>query len=201
MPERLGAFEVEPSYSDEPLPQGPRVLWGRVGVLGGALVLFFLMGRLTAPGGSSGDVTNLRNQVSSQASQIATLQAQLRAATTQSNPSPVASVSPSPNPTSSPTSTATTPTSYTVKPGDTLNGIVHTVYGTSSGYSTAALSALLMQANNITDAHTLKVGQVLTVPPASGAANVVIPSPSVVASPKTSPAPATSPHPSPSPTK
>lgn len=200
MPERLGAFEVEPSYSDEPLPQGPRVLWGRVGVLGGALVLFFLLGRLTAPGGSSADVTNLRNQVASQASQIATLQAQLRGATAQS-PSPTPSLSTSPNPSSSPTSSppaaATTPTSYTVKSGDTLGGIAHTVYGTSSGYSTAALSALLMQANNITDAHTLRVGQVLTVPPASQAANVVIPSPSVAPSPKTS----TSPHPSPSPTK
>ena len=48
MDDRVEAFEIEPSYSEDPFSRGPRVLWGRVAALGGGLILFFLIGHWTA---------------------------------------------------------------------------------------------------------------------------------------------------------
>src|ERR1700746_1359252 len=64
MDDRVEAFEIEPSYGDDPFTRGPRVLWGRVAALGGGLILFFLIGHWTAGGGgSSQQVTTLQRQV------------------------------------------------------------------------------------------------------------------------------------------
>lgn len=167
------------------------MLWGRVGALGGALILFFLLGRITAPSGSSSELATLRTKTAQQASTIDTLNAEIQAANAaQATPTPVPSpdIAPSPAPSPSPTG-RTTPTSYTVKAGDTPGGIAQAVYGRSS----AALVALILSANNVTDAKLLKVGQVLTIPPQSPASALPSPAPSPVASPRASPSPAASP--------
>src|SRR5438132_782268 len=58
MDDRVEAFEIEPSYNEDPFARGPRVLWGRVAALGGGLILFFLIGHWTAGGGGSSQQAN-----------------------------------------------------------------------------------------------------------------------------------------------
>src|SRR5207302_8477674 len=114
MDDRVEAFEIEPSYSEDPFPRGPRVLWGRVAALGGGLILFFLIGHWTAGGGgSSQQVTTLQRQVDQDRTTIQQLQQSLAAVSHSPSTNPNAATTPgaTPAPETSPTpaSTATAP--------------------------------------------------------------------------------------------
>ena len=151
-------------YEDEPQPPRPgRVLWGRVVILGAALLLVFLIGRAT--GGDGGvaqadydEVVAERNDLRSE---VATLEEQLDAAR-----------EPTPAPTGSPGAAAggadgaTDPEdeseggeTYTVEAGDTLEIIAEEFYGDAS------LDDFLAEANGITDPERLFIGQELVIPP------------------------------------
>jgi len=180
MGDRLEAFEIEPSYErEDPFPRGPRVLWGRVAALGAGLVLFFLLGHMTAGGGgSSSQVTTLQRQVDQDKATIAQLEQNLA----QQNTAPLTTPTPATSqgavngpgvvgaPTASATSgstssQATSPANggtvtYTVKIGDTIGSIASHFYGhTQHDYVVA-----IEQANNLADA-TIRVGMKLTIPP------------------------------------
>lgn len=201
-------FEIEPSYDrEDPFGHGPRVLWGRVAVLAGGLILFFLFGRITAGGGgSSASVTSLQNQLSAANSKIASLEASLSdangsvtpPATVQTTPSTAATgaVVESPTPPVVPPSPAVAgPITYTVKVGDTLSSIeVHFYHHLGQQYTT-----LIEQANGLTSP-TIHPGQKLIIPPASSLQTTTPASPAATA-PDTTTSPAPSPHPSPSSTK
>ncbi len=156
------SYELE--YEDEPEERRPgRVLWGRVAILGAALLLAFLLGRAT--GGVDPGVTQAKfDQVSDERdaleAQVGTLESQLEAAQ-QATPAPSAA------PTDDPADeTATDPEGeteggeiYVVKSGDTLATIAEQFYGDAS------LDDYLAEANGITDPEALAVGTELTIPP------------------------------------
>lgn len=183
MGDRLEAFEIEPSYErEDPFPRGPRVLWGRVAALGAGLVLFFLLGHMTAGGGgSSSQVTTLQRQVDQDKATIAQLEQNLA----QQNTAPLTTPTPAtsqgavngPGVVGAPTSSATSGTSgstssqgtspanggtvtYTVKVGDTIGSIASHFYG----HYDRAFAVAIEQANNLSDA-TIRVGMKLTIPP------------------------------------
>ncbi len=152
-------------YEEEPQPGRPgRVLWGRVVILGVALLLAFLFGRATG-GGSEGvaqgeydEVVEARDELRAE---VATLEEQLAAAQ-----------EPTPAPTNSPAAAgggedeATDPEdesegghTYVVEAGDTLASIAAAEYGDAS------LDNFLAEANGITDPERLFIGQELVIPP------------------------------------
>lgn len=154
------SYELD--YDEEPAgpPQG-RVLWGRVVVLGVALLLVFLLGRATG-GGDTGvpqarfdSVSDERDQLEAE---VADLQAEL-----------VEARRPDPEPTPSPTTdeeAATDPEgeteggeTYIVQDGDTLASIAAKEYGDAS------LDDFIAEANGITDPESLAVGTELILPP------------------------------------
>ena len=173
MDDRVEAFEIEPSYSEDPFSRGPRVLWGRVAALGGGLILFFLIGHWTAGGGgSSQQVTTLQRQVDQDRTTIQQLQQSLAAVSQSPSTNPNAATTPgtgttpAPQTSSTPTSTATAPATsssgqtYKVKAGDTLGSIAAKFYGRTNH----DLVVLIEQANGMVDA-TIRPGQSLTIPP------------------------------------
>ncbi|MFN2591808.1 MAG: LysM peptidoglycan-binding domain-containing protein [Candidatus Dormibacteria bacterium] len=184
MDDRVEAFEIEPSYSEDPFARGPRVLWGRVAALGGGLILFFLIGHWTGGGGgSSQQVTTLQRQVDQDRTTIQQLQQSLAAVSQAPSTSPTAATSPgagstpggatnpgaatNPDTSSTPTPAATAPATssngqtYRVKVGDTVGGIAARFYGRTNH----DLVALIEQANGMVDTN-IHPGQTLTIPPA-----------------------------------
>jgi LysM repeat protein len=142
-------------YEPEPQHSGPKVLWGRVALLGIFLILAFIIGRMTAGGGggiSQSAYDRLKQDNATLKQQVTTLQDQAAAAQSspQASPSAQASASAAPQAGSQ---------TYTVKSGDTLRGIAQKFYGDSS------LADLIAQANNITDPASIRTGQKLTIPP------------------------------------
>ena len=200
MDDRVEAFEIEPSYSEDPFPRGPRVLWGRVAALGGGLILFFLIGHWTAGGGgSSQQVTTLQRQVDQDRTTIQQLQQSLAAVSQSPSTNPNAATTPgtgttpAPQTSSTPTSTATAPATsssgqtYKVKAGDTLGSIAAKFYG-RTGHDVVAL---IEQANGMVDA-TIRPGQTLTIPPAPKASTgtTTTVTPRATATPRASGSPA-----------
>jgi LysM repeat protein len=197
------AFEIEPSYDrEDPFGQGPRVLWGRVAILAAVVVFAFLIGRLTAGGGTPANVTALQNEVNSQKSQISSLQAQLAASGSSTNPGPATIPTPtasipgvtqvSPSAPAASTSVGPNGTTYVVVAGDSLSSIEAKFYHTIG----AQYTQLLERANNLTSS-VIHTGQTLTIPPASDA-TAVTPS---AAAPTTAVSPSVTLHPSPTSTK
>lgn len=137
-------------YDEEPR-RGPRILWGRVLLLGAFLILAFLLGRATAGSGVPQErVDALRAQLAEMEDEIARLEAAQEA-------------EPSPEPTTEPTPDETAPVSegetYVVGRGDTLRGIAEDFYGN------AALDDCIAEANGIDEPEALSVGTELTIPP------------------------------------
>jgi len=205
MGDRLEAFEIEPSYErEDPFPRGPRVLWGRVAALGAGLVLFFLLGHMTAGGGgSSSQVTALQRQVDQDKATIAQLEQNLAQQNTAplTTPTPATSqgaingpgalqASPTASATSTSGSTSTSGTSpanggtvtYTVKVGDTIGSIASHFYGhTQHDYVVA-----IEQANNLPDA-TIRVGMKLIIPPKPASTSGTTPTGTATTTPAASP--------------
>lgn len=158
------SYELD--YDEEPESGKPRVLWGRVAILGVALLLAFLLGRATG-GGDTGIPEARFETVSGERddleAQVEDLQDQLQAAQ-QATPPP-ATATPADDGTAEETETDPEGETeggeiYVVQSGDTLASIAEEFYGDAS------LDDYLAQANGITDPESLSVGTELEIPPA-----------------------------------
>ncbi|MEX2587978.1 MAG: LysM domain-containing protein [Actinomycetota bacterium] len=169
----------QPSFGDE---RPPNVLWGRVIVLGVALLLVFLLGRATG-GASNGEIESLQERVQSLQAQNDQLEAAARSRATAPAPPP-AGDAPSPaagdagdspaqtespaaggtdsGTTASPSpeaeSSTTLPAEYTVQSGENFSTISRDFYGSGS------FAKCIMQANEYAEATDLKAGDDITIP-------------------------------------
>lgn len=142
-------------YEDEsPKGAAPKILWGRIVAIAAVVLVAFLIGRATAGGGGvsqqSYDELKKKNE---------SLQQELAAALAASPSAAPAPETPAPDDTSTSSAPPTGTKSYTVQSGDTLRGIAEHFY------HDASLDDLIAQANGITDPASIRVGQVLTIPP------------------------------------
>ena len=147
-------------WDDEPAAEDkPKVLWGRVAVLGGMLILAFLLGRATKSDGiSASELTAAQQQVQELQTENAALEEELAAI-------PDPAVDPG---TETDTETGTDETAegdtspsgktYVVESGDTLTTIAEKFYDDPS------LDDFLAEVNGITDPTQLSVGQELLIP-------------------------------------
>lgn len=163
----------QPSFGDE---RPPNVLWGRVIVLGVALLLVFLLGRATG-GASDSEVEQLQQRVESLQAQNSQLEAAARSRATSPPPPPPAAAgageapdaaespaapagveaSPSPSPEAA-SGSQTLPAEYTVKSGENFSTISRDFYGSAS------FAKCIMQANEYETATSLKAGDDITIP-------------------------------------
>lgn len=149
----LDPYEPEPGYEWDYGDTGstrprPKVLWGRVVVLGVTLLIAFLLGRASAPEGADPE------QVRALRSANAELEALVQELQEAPAPAPETAA-----PTTSPTTAAVEGRTYTVQPGDTLTRIAERFYGDPS------LDDFLAEANGIDDPTQLSVGEELLIPP------------------------------------
>lgn len=152
-------YDPEPSgydwdYAEDEDHGPPRILWGRVAILGTALLLAFLLGRATAPEGVSQEEFDA----------VRRARAELEAQVEQLRAQPVATPTPEPTPAAEDTPDEDARAevegeTYVVKSGDTLRGIAEQFYGDPT------LDDLIADANDITDPTQLRVGQELIIPP------------------------------------
>ena len=160
------SYDLE--YDDEPQPGKPgRVLWGRVAILGAALLIAFLFGRAT--GGGDGvpqsDFDEVVAERDDLENQVTDLESDLAAA--QEPTPPPASASPATGggggegegEATDPEGETEGGETYVVESGDTLASIAAEFYGDAS------LDDFLAEANGITDPESLAVGQELVIPP------------------------------------
>lgn len=139
-------------YYDDHMDYGGRVLWGRVGVLGGALVLMFLLGRCTAPDGvPPNELTSANAEIAELEARNEQLQEQIAAMSAQA-PADEGS-------TDEVEDSRAGWQTYTVKSGDTLISIAQDVYGDGTKFN------LIAEANGIDKNNKLRVGQELQIPP------------------------------------
>lgn len=149
-------YDLEPEGSPGDQREG-RVLWGRVGILGGALLLAFLIGRASAPGGvpaeelqaARADAREARQEAEDLRAEIAVLQTETQGLDEEKTDEPAEAAE----------EPAVENQTYVVKPGDTLSTIAERFYGN------AALDDFLAEANPGIDPYALKVGQELVIPP------------------------------------
>ena len=147
-----GGYDYDYGYDDR--PPGGRILWGRVAILGVALLLAFFLGRWLAPGGDEDpeELTQLRAQVEELEDANAELESQLEDQAVTETPAPTPTGSPGDD-----TETGTAAT-YTVQRGDTLRLIAQDLCGDPEA------ADLIMELNGITDPTQLSVGDTLTLP-------------------------------------
>jgi nucleoid-associated protein YgaU len=158
--ENFQSYEPEPAYDwdydDEPR-HAPKVLWGRVAILGAALLVVFLIGRAT--GGDSGvpkeQLAAARAEISDLQAQVTDLEDQLAAVPEATPTVPADTTTTDGNTTDTTTVEGET---YTVKSGDTLRGIAQTFCGD------AQFDDVIMEANDITDPTQLSVGAEIVIP-------------------------------------
>lgn len=165
MTEPLDPYESDPSseydWDEEPAADdSPRILWGRVAVLGAMLLLAFLFGRATKSAGvPDSELSAARQQVQELRAENQALEEELASA-------PVVTDEPTAGTETGSEGdgeTGTTDTSgedktYIVEEGDSLTTIAQKFYGDSS------LDDFLAEVNGITDPTQLAVGQELTIP-------------------------------------
>jgi len=150
--------EPDPAYDDWGDYEDPRpkILWGRVAVLGGAMLIAFLLGRAMAPDGiPRSDLTAARQQsedLQAEVDQLSTELRQTQRQLTQLQNSPPPAAQPSPAPEES-------PTLYTVQRGDTLLGLAEEFYGDPE------LAVLIAEANDMSARAKLNTGDTLIIPP------------------------------------
>lgn len=139
-------------YYEDDVDYGGRILWGRVAVFAGALLLMFLLGRCSAPGGvPASDFEEAQARISQLAEENEELRQQLAAAAAGDSAEPVAGEA---------ASAESAWRTYIVRSGDTLISIAQEVYGDGSKFD------LIAEANGIDQNNKLRVGQELRIPPA-----------------------------------
>jgi nucleoid-associated protein YgaU len=152
-------------YEDEPQPRGPgRVLWGRVAILGAALLIAFLLGRATGGDGvAQADFDEAVAERNALEDDVAELEQQLAAARQATAPpataSPGTAAAGEDEEATDPTDETDGGHTYIVKANDTLADIALAEYGDAS------FDDFLAEANGITDPESLAVGQELIIPP------------------------------------
>jgi nucleoid-associated protein YgaU len=154
------SYELD--YDEEPDRGTPgRILWGRVVVLGLALLLAFLLGRATRGGGgvSEADFEEVRAERNELRADVEDLEARLQQAQQDPTPPPASASPGTDEGATDPENETEGGTTYIVESGDTLQSIAIEVYGDAS------LDDFLAEANNITDPESLSVGQELIIPP------------------------------------
>lgn len=156
--ETLETYEPE-SYEwdyEEAVDRPPRVLWGRIIMLGVLMVLAFIVGRWSVPEGASTiELEAANDRIAELESDVATLEQELAAE------EQAAETEPTPTPETETTPAATGEEKiYIVRSGDTLAGIAIQFYGDAS------LDDLIAEANGIDDPRDLRPGDELIIPPA-----------------------------------
>jgi LysM repeat protein len=150
--------EPEPGYDDWDYEDPrPKIMWGRVAVLGGALLIAFLLGRAMAPDGiPQSQLTAAQRESDDLQAEIDGLETELRQTQRQltqlQNSPPPATESPEPVASES-------PQVYTVETGDSLSSLAEEFYGDPD------LSTLIAAANNLGARAKLEIGQTLIIPP------------------------------------
>lgn len=152
-------------YEEDHVERRPmQILWGRVALLSGIVLVAFFLGRMT--GGSGGipasDLKEARDQVGALEEENAALATEV-AALQQQNAELQDQIAAPPADTTDTTASegdANTITGqrYTVKSGDTLTSIAEKFYGDST------LDDFLAEMNNISDPTALSVGMELIIP-------------------------------------
>ena len=161
MSEPLDPYEPDPAaeydWDDEPATEKPRILWGRVAVLGGMLLLAFLLGRATKGGGiPSEQLTEARQEIQALEAENEALEEELASA-----PDATAGTetgAPTEGTETEGTDTSVEGKTYVVEPGDSLTTIAVKFYDDPS------LDDYLAEVNGITDPTQLSVGQELIIP-------------------------------------
>ena len=135
----------------------PNILWGRVAVLGAALLLAFLLGRLTAGGGdvSQEDFNQVRAERDDARQEVADLRAELEEAQAQPQETPT----PNTTPTGEPDAAGGEVVTYTIQSGDTLRTIAE------DQYDDASLADALADYNDIIDPSAINTGDEIQIPP------------------------------------
>jgi nucleoid-associated protein YgaU len=139
-------YEYEPGEET----YGGRILWGRIAVLGAALLLMFALGRCTA--GEAADPEDLAErdrQIMALNEEIADLERELAALS-------AAETAPEEAP---PPEDAPAGPTYEVQSGDTLNSIAERLCGSTE------FAPQIAEMNGIDAVNRLQVGQVLELPP------------------------------------
>ncbi|MGH3452590.1 MAG: LysM peptidoglycan-binding domain-containing protein [Haloechinothrix sp.] len=168
-PEHPHDVEYEYDYDVDPdrppaRAERPRVLWGRVAILGGAILLAFLIGRSSAPGGipesdlraARADIAAAETEADQLRDQIATLEQEVQGLDEEkAGDNETAGDEEAEGGGGSASENQT----YTVKSGDTLSTIAERFYGN------AALDDFIAAANPGVDPYALHVGQELVIPP------------------------------------
>lgn len=157
--ETLETYEPD-SYEwdyEEAADRPPRVLWGRIIMLGVLMLLAFIVGRWSVPeGASTVELQAANDRIEDLETDVATLEQQLAAETraeTQTEPTPTPESETTP-------AAAGEERIYVVRSGDTLAGIALRFYGDAS------LDDLIAEANGIDDPRDLRPGDELIIPPA-----------------------------------
>jgi nucleoid-associated protein YgaU len=161
MDDRTESFETyEPeSYEwdyEEARDRPPRVLWGRILALIVLLAVAFWFGRSSAPEVDiTTELAEANEQLDNAESEIRDLETQLAA-----RPAAEATPEPTPDATEDASGGAVAEgETYIVKSGDTLAAIALEFYGDSS------LADVIMDANDIDDAQSIRPGDELIIPP------------------------------------
>lgn len=164
MTEPLDPYESDPSsgydWDEEPAADdSPRVLWGRVAVLGAMLLLAFLFGRATKSAGvPDSELTAARQQVQELRAENQALEEELASAPVVTDEPEAGTGTDSEDGETGTTDTSTEGKTYIVEEGDSLTTIAQKFYGDPS------LDDFLAEVNGITDPTQLAVGQELTIP-------------------------------------
>lgn len=165
MTEPLDPYEPDPSagydWEDESAADKPRILWGRVAVLGGMLVLAFLLGRATKGGGIPAEqLTEARQEIQTLEKENAALEDELASApdVTDTDTGTETEDSPTEGTETEDTGTSVEGKTYVVEEGDSLTTIAVKFYDDPS------LDNYLAEVNGITDPTQLAVGQELLIP-------------------------------------
>ncbi|MGH2813109.1 MAG: LysM peptidoglycan-binding domain-containing protein, partial [Actinomycetota bacterium] len=139
--------------------RGPKILWGRVAALGLALVLAFLLGRVTAGGDDDSErVADLRTELRSTQAELEQARDELAAVENEPTGTPA---TPDETPAEGEGAAAQT---YEVQPGDTLRDIAERFY------QDVTFDDCIAEANGITDPLAIRPGDELEIPEESACA-------------------------------
>jgi outer membrane murein-binding lipoprotein Lpp len=154
-------------YDDEPAyRRGPRVLWGRLVVLGVVLLVAFLIGRATGGGGiPQEDLNAARAERNDAQTQVQDLQQEVAQLENQNealqNSLEEAEAAETPTDTTGEEDTAEEPAgeTYVIQQDDTLRDIAIEFYGD------ATLDDYIAEANDIADPSLISAGVEIIIPP------------------------------------